>query len=745
MHHLCYLAIIMKYNFIFIILVLFASKVFALADTPYIPINRLHFHDLIKEQQKLMDKKDGKEDGLFRAGANDNINMQLTDALYRHTNDIRYWIERNEKINSNNDKVRYLKYLENVLNYFRINWNAKEISPLELPALITNADNIMKAKTEGISIVPLLQQAPYNIAKINAVIFSDDDEKSITANVVYLKYVNLYPEKILQSISPFAKEPFADSLITVACKKNPVQFYSYAQSIYSTVGKLIHNNKDPMVAQVAKLSGTENALFYFPFLDDILNNKKNIDSIKKLVGNGEKGYDSVGYYRLLVKTATAYFTRMQARDTPVAYFGANGLLATLRYRDSLHFISRINELHNENNLAIRMRAIQPLSAGELYYAMVFAEDIIFTSSYKHSFNRMLQLMGSKPRGDSLLLGVNFDRYRKFIKMAANYNKLDTFLKTMPAMRAEMIMKSFVASLDKTGNLEDAVDVADSYSSITDISLKKALLTNVTLNETNALADDNKNGTVIYGLLKAIFKTADGDTTNLSAKLGIPSIYELPLQAIQDEKGRIIQQVFWYGDKDGKQFYPQFKNSFSPKEWKVTEKKEWMEAISTKGNVMIFANRPLDNDANLDDSAQIHLAAYLQEKGLKPSVTVHRGHSYWLPRTLDRMAGNEKIIVLGSCGGYQNLNKILEASPDAHIISTKEIGSADINRPILNYMNNAFATGTTLSWKNMWASLNKIFYAEANKSIRESWDDYIPPYKNLGAIFLKAYTKRIEGE
>ena len=28
---------------------------------------------------------------------------------------------------------------------------------------------------------------------------------------------------------------------------------------------------------------------------------------------------------------------------------------------------------------------------------------------------------------------------------------------------------------------------------------------------------------------------------------------------------------------------------------------------------IYANRPLDNDANLDDSAQIHLNKYMDEK------------------------------------------------------------------------------------------------------------------------------------
>ena len=41
-------------------------------------------------------------------------------------------------------------------------------------------------------------------------------------------------------------------------------------------------------------------------------------------------------------------------------------------------------------------------------------------------------MGSNeiPSGDSLLMLVRFDHFRKWIKMAANYNTLDDFLKRM---------------------------------------------------------------------------------------------------------------------------------------------------------------------------------------------------------------------------------------------------------------------------------------------------------------------------
>ena len=107
-----------------------------------------------------------------------------------------------------------------------------------------------------------------------------------------------------------------------------------------------------------------------------------------------------------------------------------------------------------------------------------------------------------------------------------------------------------------------------------------------------------------------------------------------------------------------------------------------------------------------------------------------------------MPDDVKIVVLGSCGGYKNLSTILKSSPNAHIISTKEIGFGDINGPILNYLHQNFQSGKVLDWRAMWATLNKTFSKDKNKAVRESWENYIPPYKNLGAIFIKAYNKKM---
>ncbi|MEO6232626.1 MAG: hypothetical protein ABJB11_19305 [Ferruginibacter sp.] len=734
----------MKPFLLAIFLLISCSQVFAYQDSVVVPISRQLFHDKVNNEQALTDRADGKMDGMIKVSGNEEINLQVTDALTRRINELQDFVELTNKVASSNEKIRQLGYIEDLVRGFRIAWKLKKINPAMAPVLVDHFESVLKANMDTLDMTPYIQDCPYDVGILLVDIFNKNPGYADSKKMLFLKFCVLNPDKILSNIRPFVSESFADSLVVVACKNDPEQLYDYAYSTKSPEGKLIQRNKDPLVKAIVQLSKLENALLYYPFLDNILNGKITVDSIRQYVGNGVKGYDSVGYYKLLVKTEIDYYYRLAVKkDTPIAMFGVNGLRKMLQKKALQHFIKPINELHELSNINMRMRAIDPLSAQDLYYMMVMGENDIYTSSYKHSFARLLQRMGPRPQGDSLLLSVNMDYFKKFIKMAANYNQLDTFLKIMPPNRASTLMKAFVSNLDKANDLEDAVDVADSYSSIRDKNLLQAILQNVSNNEQRSIEDNNGKGKIIYGLLKTIFLSANDNSIDLTSQIGIPSIYSVDMKYLADEKGRVVEQVFFYGDEDGITHFGPFVNSFSPKEWKITMQKEWVEMKSLTSKVWIYANRPLNNDKNLDDTAQIHLGNYLQENDMQPAIVVHRGHSYWLPRTIDRMAPGAKIVVLGSCGGYQNLNQIISTCPDAHIISTKEIGMGDINRPIINYLNQAVASGKTLVWKDMWATLTKMFYADGNRNMRESWDDYVPPYKNLGAIFIKAYHKKME--
>ncbi len=728
-----------RYLFCFFLFIAI-SPVFAAQDSIIVPINRQLFHDKIVNEQILLDRLDGKQDGLIKLSANAQINDLVTDLIFSKIYAFRESVELNEKLATNNQKVRNLSYIENLLKNYRYGIRTKEFNVASTKQLFQVFETVMKETTDDVDMTLQIENAPYPVAKILTEIFTENKGYAESKKRVYIKYCKLNPDKILQTITPYLNEPFADSLIVESCRYNPTGIYNVAQAPDSKLGKMIHRNTDPVVKAVVELSKTPNALLYFPFLDDLLKGHKTVESIKKYVGENGVGYDSVGYFKLLVNTEIEYSKRINspAKDTPIAMFGPNGLREMLQAKAIQHFVTPINALHDLSNINIRMKAIDSLSSVDLYYMMVMSENDIYTSSFKHTYTRLIERLGKAAQTDSLLLNVHFDFFKKFIKMLANFNKLDDFLGYMPAVNAETLMRGFVANLDNTGNLEDAIDVADSYSSITDKKLLNSILSYVVKNEKDCIAKNNTRGKTIYGLLKTIFLSADPDNKiDLTNVLGIPSIYEIENKDMRDDSGRIIQQVYWYGDKDGKTFFPQFINSFSSREWIITPKTEWYDIRSRKGNVYIFANRPLDNDANLDDSAQVHLNEYLYQNDMVPSVVVHRGHSYWLPRTIKRMGGDAKIVVLGSCGGFKNLNAIIDENPDANIISTKEIGAGDINRPILNYLNQTFESGSKLVWKDMWTNLTKQFSTESS-TIRDSWDDYVPPYKNLGAIFLKGY-------
>ena len=78
-----------------------------------------------------------------------------------------------------------------------------------------------------------------------------------------------------------------------------------------------------------------------------------------------------------------------------------------------------------------------------------------------------------------------------------------------------------------------------------------------------------------------------------------------------------------------------------------------------------------------------------------------------------------------------IHDILEKAPDAHIIGTKQIADAPVNNPFLKLIGEKLRLGEDILWIPFWKELRE-------KANNEIFDDYVPPYKNLGALFIKAY-------
>jgi len=706
------------------------------------------WHDNVdKEQQKFI-IAGGRNDTLIRLAKDETVNFQITDALLRRVDDLQQRIEFDSTLNTNNKK-KYLRALEILLRGFYQSYKAKEIQAAAAPALITAFDTAMKLDRNGQSIEPVIESGSYEIGKVLVECFLYPSENAgVKPSRLYLtrRYCEMHPSLILNYLSTHRGLPFEDSLIVMAGHYDIRQLYDFATTS-GELGARIRDSKDTLVHTVSMLANSRNGSgqLYFPFLDNLVKGRITTEEIDKVKD------DNLNYYRLLVKTRMDYAARIlpPERDTPLEM---NALTDMLMKKGKQVFVQEINALHTVDNPAVRFKILDPLTPAELYYLIVLSEDEIYTSSYLGVYDRIFQRMAN-PYGDSLIMQMHGDYFRKFIKMAAAYNKLDHFLGTMDKQNAGTIMKSFIIHLEKA-NEEEAVDVADSYSSIFEKNpaLARFILGEVKANYDKMIAADDKKGIIIYSLLETLFESADSSTgTDLSARLGIPPVYSVDYNSLADDSGRVIQQVFFYGDqdKDGQNSFMNFMALFHSKpgakpEWKITENPQWVTISSLKGKpVLIFANKPLFGEDDPDDKAQKALAAYLESRHLKPTIVIHRGHSYHVKYTIYQMPATARIVVLGSCGGYNNLSEVLKINEDAHIISSKQVGTKAVNEPILQAINNTLLAGKDIEWLPMWRELSARF--QNDPVAKEKFDDYIPPYKNLGAIFIKAYRKAMDNE
>lgn len=695
---------------------------------------RLINHEAIDKEQNNLLSADGKTDDQFVVSSNEEINMMLTNVLIHSVDDFQQRTETDSLL-GHRLKVNYLTGISNTLRYIRLNWRSKKVNILNLPVVMTTYEKSIQQDKAGKSIEIVLRPLPYDVgtAILASGIFDRNAGYKQAKDLMILKYCLLRPAETFVTLKDNPNVPFADSLIKVVARKYPGQLYDYAQA-NNKLGAIIRNiNDDDFVKAVVRMSKSKSGQQYFPFLDNVVKGKISFEEIDAAES------DSVQYYKLLVKTQLDYTDRFLNKDTAIAF---KELTAKLEKKAKDVFVTTINGLHNEQD-AVRFRCLQSLNAQELYYLAVLTDGLIYTSSYTNGvYPLMMKKIGN--RGDSLLLSLRFDHYRKFISQAAAYNTLGNFLSTFPSHDdATDLMKAFVGNLEKTEGLEDGVDVADSYASIIETNKKLAeeVLTLVNENYQRNINENNPKGIVIYNILNKLFLSADSTKNiDLTKELGIPPVYNVPFSSLTNEKGEVIAQVFFYGDKDGQGIFVGFQNMFGGGNWTIDRSNpQWIVIKSTKGKpVAIYANRPLPEETGEDDQAQQALRDYLVKNKLQPTVTIHRGHSYFANSTIAYMAPSSRIVFMGSCGGFHLIDSILHKSKDAHIIASKQIGKTAINKPFFQLLTEKLRNGNGIDWIPFWKEFK-------SKTAVEGFEDYIPPYKNLGAIFIKAYRKAMKEE
>ncbi|MFN2458859.1 MAG: hypothetical protein ABR502_11720, partial [Chitinophagaceae bacterium] len=450
------------------------------------PINRQLRHDYIDREQRNALKADGKADGILTTGNNDDVNDQVSRTLTQKVDLLQCKIEKDTAID-HRKKVLYLDGLTTILKNFTREFKGRKFNASSLPRVMDTYEAAINKDKTGYSIELLIDRSSYDVGNmvIRSGAFNNNVAYKVSREILVRKYAQIHPERIFYSLKENLEVPFRDSLILVAAYKYPRLLYDYA-SANNKLGTAIRKIDDPLIQTVTKMARSEGSgQLYFPFLDNVLKGRQTFEEIDKVKN------DDVKYYKLLVKTRIDYIKRLIEKDTA---YEIRGLTAMLEKKAKDVFISKINALHNEPD-PVRFRILQQLNAPELYYLIVSGESEIYTSSYTRGVYPLLMNKISN-RGDSLMMVIGFDRFKKFIKIAAGYNTLNHFLKTFPEEKqAESLMTAFVNGLERSDGLEDGVDVADSYISIFEGNkpLAASILNLVKANYDKNVAQNNRRG------------------------------------------------------------------------------------------------------------------------------------------------------------------------------------------------------------------------------------------------------------
>lgn len=677
----------------------------------------LNMNPYIDAEQRRIDSLDGRVDG--------KVNVRYGDEQKELYKSVYFVLADSLQSRINNSSILLNWQKKNLL--YGLSMTLSEVSgktyllPLYYQKLIENAFGIVAATERGDLMSYLVTDPLYSIK--NVYFYKYDKE----AKDFLLKATAIYPDEVLKMFYKYKERPYKDTIVEVSAIVAPNVAKNYLLG-ETGIKDILKNNTNPYVMGMRGFFSVYNILSKgMVIVDDIVEGNITIEEADLVSKDKRK------FLRKLI----------EIRNAP--YAQATYSLDDELHNTALEYVRVINDLHNEQNPKIRFANIDDFNWKELYTLLVYSEEEIFTSTFNGVFDRLLfRLKEDKVTGDKMLEKLKYNRFRTFIKLCANYNKLGDFLATMPHDKSRELITKFTNNLDQSeGDLRSAINVANAYSSITDSTLQKFMQNNINKENERVNYEGSRSGIVIYGLLKTLFVSPNKkDNTyynTIAAKYKLSPIDRLEKKSLFG-RGRIHRQIhFFYDDEDGEATYSSFISTFSNSNFRITPQKNIVIIESTKGEkVVIYANQP-----KAEYDGQAVLVGIIDSLGKDIQAMVHRGHSYYAMNTIDYIPPHCDIVFLGSCGSYHNIHEVLQRSSNAHIISSKQIGVMAVNNPLLFNIAETVREGKDILWTDIWkkteANISK------NKAAMEKFRDYVSPDKNLGAIFLQAYTRWVTGD
>lgn len=650
----------------------------------------------IRTEQRRIDLFDSLADNKVRLSKQE-LTDKVQQSLFFKINDLIILVQKRET-----DYKTKLTKLESILNIIK-RIERENIELTNHYEFQINLANKCMIESELTRMLPTMLGNPVSALKILPFYINKPETRDFL-----LKVVKSSPTELLSYYKQYAEQSYSDTILLELVKYAPseVKGYMYSQNPVSKAIKLSNNSWLETFVKIYDEVGMKSLAY--SFLDDIHTSKIKIKEADRITT------DPAIYIKRLIE--------MMGRNHVAAKYTIEKELQVL----CLKQIRVINDLHEETD-EVRFASLKSLEANEIYTLMVLGESEVYTSTFIGLYKRM----EGKVKTESyytFLQDQNWLKFRTFIKMCAGYNTLNLFLDKLTPDEKNKLFRKFCEGLeDENGNLENAVTVADTYGSLKDEPTKKQLEKLITNYFYLVTGRGNFEASKLYELLLEIMTNKNsGNRPNIS----VVASHQL------FKSDTCFEQLMFYKDKDGDASFKSFIASYRKPEWKIEEFENYVKISPRKGKqIIIYANRP-----EKEGEGQSEIQNIFIEKNHWPEVVIHRGHSYYAWATIESLNPEARIVVLGSCGGYNNISKVLDISPESQIISSKQIGTMLVNNEVIYQMNETIRLGKDLDWAVLWKSIETTF--KGNREAIEKFNDYIPPHQNLGALFIKTYRERI---
>jgi len=473
---------------------------------------------------------------------------------------------------------------------------------------------------------------------------------------------------------------------------------------------------------VKAVSGVSRDNYYdriMPFSLAIFENRISMERVRELILCPQD------YYEAFIEEALWLYKNP---DPEKKAFLQQPILNTNKTLSNIYFIREINMLHEAPDKT-RFQVLNTLTARDLYFLLIGGSGQLYTSSFMYVYKRFLEKT-EKEGLNKFFEDIDYYQFNNVMANISGYGLVDDLVNRLKEEKVAGLIGNYLTGLTNrrlTDNeiILNAMTLAEVLYEIR----HHATIRDILVRQIDEILQ--QPGLQYFFMHRRMY---NGFKDILLNKINYKTDDTYDVLAIKrlQKNSTIVQACFFYDDEDAASSFSNSTAVFDNATWDRTDRGNFVVFHSRSGNAMkVYMNKP--NTQIGFDSAQNEMLFAIEKEGFEATSFIHRGHSYYLHESLNKMTSSGQFVFLGSCGGYNEVLKVFQLNPDVNVIVTRNIGSKLINDPLLDRINREMVSNKDIEWNVLWQELTARFQS---KLTRDLFSSYIPPNKYIGVKFIR---------